>query len=182
MLFKTIIVLVLWNLCHLGLGENATEFLSPVLNRPNKRFTNRFSSGGKSYYVDTVFKTNFFKAMQFCRQQGMQLLSISSREEDNRIGNFLRQNGLAHRRYWTSGTNFGDRNQWIWLSTGQDFTFTNWPPGEPSFKNTDHEENCVEYLSWGKPHNGFAWNDIDCMKEFYFICESSNDCSTANRD
>lgn len=182
MLLRMIFLFVLWNLSTMSMGENDTEFLSPVLIRPNKKFTNRFSYGGKSYYVDTVFKTNFFKAMQFCRQQGMQLLSISSREEDKRIGNFLKENGIAHRRYWTSGTNFGDPNQWIWLSTGQDFTFTNWAPGNPSYKNLDHAENCVEYLSWGKPHNGPAWNDIDCMKDFYFICESSNDCLAAHSD
>lgn len=178
MFLKIILIFVLLNIHSGSLGQDATEFVSPVLST-NKKPSNLFSFAGKTYYVSTVFKANFHKALQFCRQQGMQLFSISSKQEDDRIAKYLTENGMAHRRYWTSGTNLADRNQWIWLSTGQDMSFTNWYATEPSYKDKDNtEENCVEYLFWDQ-QRGFAWNDNNCKIEFYFICESAIDCPTS---
>ncbi|XP_057654698.1 C-type lectin 37Db-like [Diorhabda carinulata] len=176
MFLRTIIALILCYVCIVVMGDNATEYVSPVLNRP-KKFPNRFSFAGKTYYVDSVFKTNFFKAVQFCRLQGMQLWTINNNEEDARMVKFLQEKGLDHRRYWTSGANLGDRDQWVWLSTGLDVIYANWPPGQPSYSYNGKEENCIEYRGWGGTPNGFAINDMDCMAEFYFICESSNDCA-----
>ncbi|XP_056637528.1 perlucin-like isoform X2 [Diorhabda sublineata] len=165
------------NLFYVTLEESGTEFLSPVLNT-NKRTLNWFSFAGKTYYVDTVFKANFYKSLQFCRQQGMHLLSINSQQENDRIGKFIQDNGLGYGHYWTSATNLVGDNEWVWLSTGQNMRYANWYPGEPSGKNSQNgSENCVEARHWAHP-SGFTWNDIDCLTERYFICESIEDCSS----
>jgi hypothetical protein len=31
--------------------------------------------------------------------------------------------------WWTSGTDNGHEGHWVWLSTGEDFTYTNWHGG-----------------------------------------------------
>ncbi|XP_056637527.1 perlucin-like isoform X1 [Diorhabda sublineata] len=202
------------NLFYVTLEESGTEFLSPVLNT-NKRTLNWFSFAGKTYYVDTVFKANFYKSLQFCRQQGMHLLSINSQQENDRIGKFIQDNDgasvfpspslhpahslrkrviaartssslaceggdnrLGYGHYWTSATNLVGDNEWVWLSTGQNMRYANWYPGEPSGKNSQNgSENCVEARHWAHP-SGFTWNDIDCLTERYFICESIEDCSS----
>lgn len=82
--------------------------------------------------------------------------------------------GTGH--FWTSGSNLGDKNQWVWLSTGNNIVFANWHPGEPNGLNADRvnvSENCIE-LRHAK--EGFTWNDLNCFAEFYFICESTSDC------
>ncbi|CAG9856170.1 unnamed protein product [Phyllotreta striolata] len=151
--------------------ERSQEFTSVVLSNNNKN-PNWFKFGEKTYYVDTVFTANWYKALQFCRQQGMQLLSIATKTENDRIGKFLIDNGISYGHYWTSATNLAGDHRWIWLSTGQPMVYTNWDSGEP---NSAHNstENCVEVRHWS---SGFTWNDLGCSQNLYFICETVNDC------
>ncbi|KAJ8940564.1 hypothetical protein NQ318_012963 [Aromia moschata] len=146
----------------------------------NSRLSKRSSSSnylnfaGKTYYFGTVFRSNFYRAIQYCRQQGMQLVSIPTQAINDRLGKYIGEIGVGNGHFWTSGTNLADVNQWIWLSTGENFVYTNWHPGEPSYKNSDNvTENCVEARHFGK---GFTWNDLNCFWEAYFICESTSSC------
>ncbi|KAJ8977875.1 hypothetical protein NQ317_016145, partial [Molorchus minor] len=155
-----------------SVAEDSTPFTSVVLQR--KR-TNYLNFAGKTYYFGTVFRANFYRAMQFCRQQGMQLVSIQSKAENDRLGRFAEEIGEApHGHYWLSGTNLAEENQWIWLSTGNNFVYSNWHPGEPSGTGSSNtSENCVEARHWGK---GFTWNDLRCNAELNFICETLESC------
>ncbi|CAG9855655.1 unnamed protein product [Phyllotreta striolata] len=147
------------------------EFVSPVLN--TRKNVNWFNYLGKTYYVDSIFQTNFYRAMQFCRQQGMQLLSINSEAENERIGKFVKDKGYLHNRFWTSATNLATANKWVWLSTGYDITFFKWYPGEPNKHN--NTENCIEVGWFGTA--GFTWNDLECSRtDKFFICEATSDC------
>ncbi|KAJ8940569.1 hypothetical protein NQ318_012968 [Aromia moschata] len=136
---------------------------------------NYLTFAGKTYYFGTIFKANFFRAMQYCRQQGMQLVSIPNQAVNDRLGKFAEEIGSHNGHFWTSGTNLGDVDQWMWLSTGNNIVYTNWHTGEPTLKNSVNEsENCVEARHFGK---GFTWNDLRCEIEAYFICESfENTC------
>ncbi|XP_057654301.1 perlucin-like [Diorhabda carinulata] len=177
MIFVIFLFSVLFNPLTVTLG-NDSEFVSPVLTS-KKNTPNWFSFAGKTYYVDTVFKANFYKSLQFCRQQGMHLLSINSQQENDRIGKFIQDSGLSYGHYWTSASNLAGDNEWVWLSTGQNMRYANWYPGEPSGKNSqNNSENCVEARHWAQP-SGFTWNDIDCLSELYFICESIVDCPSS---
>ncbi|CAH1098999.1 unnamed protein product [Psylliodes chrysocephalus] len=148
------------------------EYLSPVL--PARKTVNWFNYLGKVYYVDSIFQTNFYSAMQFCRQQGMQLLSINNDEENQRIGNFIKDKGFTFNRFWTSATNLADKKKWVWLSTGNQVTFFKWYPGEPN-KALNDSENCIEAGWFGTA--GFTWNDLNCSRtDKYFICEATTDC------
>ncbi|KAJ8979613.1 hypothetical protein NQ317_010516 [Molorchus minor] len=130
---------------------------------------------GRRIIFGTVFRANFYRAMQFCRQQGMQLVSIQSKAENDRLGRFAEEIGAPHGHYWLSGTNLAEENQWIWLSTGNNFVYSNWHPGEPSGTGSSNtSENCVEARHWGK---GFTWNDLRCNAELNFICETLESCS-----
>ncbi|KAG5900637.1 hypothetical protein JTB14_005914 [Gonioctena quinquepunctata] len=151
---------------------NGSEFLSSALS--TRKQSNWLTFAGKTYYFDTVFKANFYRATQYCRQQGMHLLSISNQHENDRIGKFITDNGLTSGHFWTSASNLADPpHEWVWLSTGNHMIYTNWYPGEPN-GNTNTTENCVEVRYWGS--DGFTWNDLRCSAELLFICESTNDC------
>ncbi|CAH1099002.1 unnamed protein product [Psylliodes chrysocephalus] len=122
---------------------------------------------------DTVFKANFYKSLQFCRQQGMHLLSINSKIENDRIGKFILDNGITFGHFWTSASNLAGDHEWIWLSTGRNMYYTNWDQGEPNHAHNS-TENCVEVRHWGS--SGFTWNDLNCQENLFFICESITDC------
>lgn len=68
---------------------------------------------------------------------------------------------------WTGGLlNKNLKNKFFWISTGNEFTYSNWEDHNP-----DHHyyEFCVEI----RLKNSFKWNDITCWDKQSFICEYS---------
>ncbi|XP_044748047.1 C-type lectin 37Db-like [Coccinella septempunctata] len=128
--------------------------------------------GGNSYYFGIYFKANIFKAMQFCRHHGMDLLSIESREENTEIMNYIISyfNHIEH--FWTSGSDLGEEGQFVWLSTGKPFNYTYWASPQPD--NDRNMENCLGF--WKIGDKTYIWNDMPCTDNFHFICEKK-DCS-----
>ncbi|XP_044749806.1 C-type lectin 37Da-like [Coccinella septempunctata] len=123
--------------------------------------------GGNFYYFGTYFKANFFKAMQFCRDHGMDLMSIESAEENTRIINYMISyvNKIDH--FWTSGSDLGEEGHFVWLATGKSLNYTYWSPPQPD--NAGKIENCLEIWKLGDKH--YVWNDIPCTNAYNFICE-----------
>ncbi|KAL3285470.1 hypothetical protein HHI36_000002 [Cryptolaemus montrouzieri] len=128
--------------------------------------------GNQYYYFGTYFKTNYFKAMQFCHDHGMQLLSIMTREENDLILTYLYNFSKNLVDLWTSGSDLGEEGTFVWLSTGKGLNFTYWGNGQPD--NAGNDENCLEI--WKFDGKTYAWNDRSCMFDAHFICELKN-CS-----
>ncbi|XP_050720783.1 C-type lectin mannose-binding isoform-like isoform X4 [Eriocheir sinensis] len=127
--------------------------------------------GNKRYYLGIFFKANWFKALQYCRFHGMHLASVESLRENTRIENYIKDAGLGHEHFWTSGTDQGEEGNFFWMSNGQPVTYTNWNAGEPNnFQYENGEmEHCLEL--WNRDGKGLKWNDSPCSFETYFICE-----------
>uniref|UniRef100_A0A3F2YQ66 Uncharacterized protein n=2 Tax=Anopheles albimanus TaxID=7167 RepID=A0A3F2YQ66_ANOAL len=127
--------------------------------------------GEKRYYLSIFFKANWFKALQYCRFHGMQLASIQSQEENDRLEKYVKDYGLATEHFWTSGTDLAEEGNFFWISNGRPLSFTNWNAGEPNnfrYENGE-EEHCLEL--WNRDGKGLKWNDTPCSFETYFICE-----------
>ena len=45
--------------------------------------------GDKTFYIETFFQANWFRAGQFCRLHGMHLASINDQVENGRLGEAL---------------------------------------------------------------------------------------------
>uniref|UniRef100_A0A6E8WCB5 DUF4758 domain-containing protein n=1 Tax=Anopheles coluzzii TaxID=1518534 RepID=A0A6E8WCB5_ANOCL len=127
--------------------------------------------GEKRYYLSIFFKANWFKALQYCRFHGMQLASIQTQEENDRLEKYVKDYGLATEHFWTSGTDLAEEGSFFWVSNGRPLSFTNWNAGEPNnfrYENGE-EEHCLEL--WNRDGKGLKWNDTPCSFETYFICE-----------
>ncbi|CAH1179054.1 unnamed protein product [Phaedon cochleariae] len=149
-------------------GQNDDgAFTSAVL--PKKNNNNQLEFAGQKYYFNTVFKANYFGAMAYCKQQGMELLSIESQAENKRIELFLVENGLTYGHFWTSATKSVDNVHWKWLSTGRDIVYTNWYWSEPN-NIPIVWEHCIEIRIEGT--TGLTWNDLPCSRELLSICEA----------
>ncbi|XP_063884292.1 mannose-binding protein-like isoform X2 [Scylla paramamosain] len=142
----------------------------------NEEFKERWSMplmrlGNKRYYLGIFFKANWYKALQYCRFHGMHLASIESLRENTRIENYIKEAGLGHEHFWTSGTDQGEEGSFFWMSNGQPVTYTNWNAGEPNnFQYENGEmEHCLEL--WNRDGKGLKWNDSPCSFETFFICE-----------
>uniref|UniRef100_A0A182PGF1 C-type lectin domain-containing protein n=1 Tax=Anopheles epiroticus TaxID=199890 RepID=A0A182PGF1_9DIPT len=128
--------------------------------------------GEKRYYLSIFFKANWFKALQYCRFHGMQLASIQTQEENDRLEKYVKDYGLATEHFWTSGTDLAEEGSFFWVSNGRPLSFTNWNAGEPNnfrYENGE-EEHCLEL--WNRDGKGLKWNDTPCsfetMKIFLF--------------
>ncbi|VEN61889.1 unnamed protein product [Callosobruchus maculatus] len=99
----------------------------------------------------------------------MKLVSIQSNEESENLIAGLRSflEVSENVKFWTSGKKFG--NNWIWESTGRPAHYTNWAKGEPT--NSGGDENCIE-VSFNSDTKTLEWNDLNCDRQNYFICES----------
>ncbi|XP_052566496.1 uncharacterized protein LOC120429201 isoform X5 [Culex pipiens pallens] len=138
---------------------------------PNRWTMPLLKLGEKRYYLSIFFKANWFKALQYCRYHGMQLASIQSQEENDRLEKYVKDYGLAAEHFWTSGTDLAEEGSFFWISNGRPLSFTNWNAGEPNnfrYENGE-EEHCLEL--WNRDGKGLKWNDTPCSFETYFICE-----------
>ncbi|KAL3271946.1 hypothetical protein HHI36_022416 [Cryptolaemus montrouzieri] len=123
--------------------------------------------GDQYYYFGIYFKTNYYKANEFCRAHGMNLLSIETEAENSLILKYWKQNLKKVDHIYTSGSDLGEEGNFIWLSTGKPLNFTYWSPPQPD--NAGKNEHCVEI--WKLAENNYFWNDIPCTASYYFICE-----------
>lgn len=71
-------------------------------------------------------------------------------------------------RYWSSGTKLVDSKNWVWISTAQPFTYTNWIVGQPDLA----AEHCMEVQL--SRNVDLVWNNLDCNVPLNFICESQD--------
>ncbi|XP_069688152.1 C-type lectin mannose-binding isoform-like isoform X5 [Periplaneta americana] len=143
-----------------GVGLSGNRWTMPLLKLGEKR-----------YYLGIFFKANWYRAAQYCRYHGMHLASINSQEENDKLEKHIRDFGLGHEHFWTSGTDQAEEGVFFWMSTGRPVTFTNWNTGEPNnfrYENGE-EEHCLEL--WNRDGKGLKWNDTPCSFETFFVCE-----------
>ncbi|KAK9878339.1 hypothetical protein WA026_021639 [Henosepilachna vigintioctopunctata] len=103
----------------------------------------------------------------------MELLSIESKMEDQFIKNYLFNNFPTSDSFWISGTDLAKEGDFVWMSTGQPFSYTNWHPvdvKEPN--NVNNAEHCVHMYQYFNSPNFFFWNDVHCGVPYNFICET----------
>ncbi|XP_055305001.1 C-type lectin 37Db-like [Sitodiplosis mosellana] len=118
----------------------------------------------KYYHVEPFFKTNWYKANAYCRAIGMHLLSISSKEESDKVKQVIRDLGTVDETFWTSGTKLGD-TVYYWLTTGKKLLFTDWAENQP---NTYYGgRRCIEL--WHSAD--LKWSNDDCDDIYRVICE-----------
>ncbi|XP_050298406.1 macrophage mannose receptor 1-like [Anthonomus grandis grandis] len=127
------------------------------------------------YHVSTDAQT-WYQALINCKGAGMDLVSINSAEEQERLEMFLKENGF-NKGYWLSGTNLGnDNNNYSWASTGEPVVYTKWLPGQPD--NTIHEknrgENCIQWGMYEESPEPAGWNDMFCRQKLQYICQESD--------
>lgn len=82
--------------------------------------------------IRLMFQANWYRASQYCRYHGMHLASIASQEENDRLEKHIKDFGLGHEHFWTSGTDQAEEGTFFWMANGRPITFENWNVGEPN--------------------------------------------------
>ena len=101
---------------------------------------------------------NWDDAEDFCKQEGGNLASITSKAIKDYVTEGLKTKGLD--KVWVGGTDKEEEGVWKW-SDNRPFEFKSWADGEPN--NANNGENCMDMKSNG-------WNDDSCQNEVKFLC------------
>jgi len=132
-----------------------------------------------SYYISPN-KDNWYGANNFCRANGLRLVTVLTPTEDALLDQLMQQfstqvsttrDVLWKNGYWTSGNNLANNSVWVWASTGTPITWFDWFPDQPS--NYQGTQNCIvawTYIPFDQ--NAIKWDDIGCMTPLNFICEA----------
>jgi len=125
--------------------------------------------GQKCYRLVNEMLT-FEDAEVGCQKIGSHLASIHSPQEMNYINALVAQN-VGWMNFWIGGNDIDQTKGWQWTD-GSPFYFWNWNDGEPN--NAGGREFCIEMSGdmLGR------WNDINCDREFRFICMKRSLSST----
>nr|XP_023012622.1 uncharacterized protein LOC111502712 [Leptinotarsa decemlineata] len=166
--------LLFWFICEkeFDAGNNYTELrvtgsLNPIQMTPLWPNIKLLHFKNKSYYFSRQFKGNFLQAVEFCQMINMQLVTITSEEENSRIHKYIRDT-IGGDSWWTSGSRILDGERWVWISTGKQVEYTNWLVGQPDNMN----DLCINLIH--QRNNGLFWNDINCNTAMQVICEAPN--------
>ena len=129
-------------------------------------------TGARSCYFLVEEKHVFVSAENQCVIRYNGHLAAPNTVEENL---FLRMKLIEHYTNDQSGTHtvwigaLGDNGEWSFPS-GETFDFADWGPNQPE---TDHGVSCAALKGHVDTNYYFQWNDFDCTKQTFFICEQN---------
>lgn len=150
-------------------GKLSTESSKNIFERLNIP-DGSVEHNGHYYYVYNLSDvTTWDEAKEYCESQGGYLAAITSKEEDEFVFSYLRDNFDYESAYF----GFTDRDEegsWIW-DNGEVSSYTNWHLGEPNGENPNEDFAMYYYkYSDGEWNDGdFGENTVNSGKSF--ICE-----------
>ncbi|XP_065357591.1 lectin subunit alpha-like [Calliphora vicina] len=109
----------------------------------------------------------WFNALLKYNSMKMSLATIDTKEKSDEITDLIKNTFSKINPLWIGGVAIGTDHHYVWTSTGDKFTFTNWAPGEPSYFS--ETELCL-LTGWS---DKILWNDHQCHKNFGVLCEYS---------
>ncbi|ESO94148.1 hypothetical protein LOTGIDRAFT_161348 [Lottia gigantea] len=121
--------------------------------------------GNRCYYFYKDGNKNFYDAQYWCQGKGGDMAVIPDQDTQDFITDNINQNG----KYWIGLIDMDTENAFTWIDTETDYNYTNWIQGQPD--NFNGQENCVSVI--GKSNNEGKWNDDQCNKKLYFICQKN---------
>ncbi|XP_048729444.2 perlucin-like [Ostrea edulis] len=120
------------------------------------------------YLFVTHVANDWTESEYFCHLLHGKLAEIETMEEDN----FLQLEAIRHAHenhgsfgFWIGGTDALIEGEWTWVSSGNNFTYSNWAPGFPD--DYHGNEDCAHLHK----DSHFEWNDERCDHRMAFICE-----------
>ncbi|XP_063405773.1 perlucin-like [Mytilus trossulus] len=83
--------------------------------------------------------------------------------------NFLKSNAkMFQETFWLGGSDLAAEGVWVWTTSGQGFTVTDW---HTSTIHEPNNENGTEHCLNMNKHLDYEWNDDNCWNENRFACE-----------
>ncbi len=126
---------------------------------PSDANTGEFN--GHTYCVFDL-SSGWKEAKEYCESLGGHLATITSKEENDSVYEFVKQSG--YRDAFFGFTDEAEEGTWQWV-TGEPVDYTNWKDGEPN-DDAGTEDYAMFYHNYED-----KWNDWNFSEVTAFICE-----------
>ncbi|XP_036439421.1 CD209 antigen-like protein E [Colossoma macropomum] len=143
--------------------QNETDKLQRRLSEPEKTKQQDWTFFNTSMYFISTGEKSWSESRQDCRKRGADLVTVNSREEQDFIEKFRRD-----QRAWIGLTDSETEGAWKWVD-GSALTTKFWEHEEPN--SNAGNEDCVITGYKSDPVNN--WADFPCNDRFVWICEKS---------
>ncbi|XP_078333091.1 perlucin-like protein [Crassostrea virginica] len=121
-----------------------------------------------SCYLFSASYGNWNSGKLFCENNGGYMVEITNLAEDTFVRDFVRNRAFTAyetRDSWIGGTDVVTENTFVWIGSGQTFTYSNWGPNNPD--NSGGNQHCVILFQ----PSDYKWHDTQCTNTNSFICE-----------
>ncbi|ENN73341.1 uncharacterized protein LOC109542095 [Dendroctonus ponderosae] len=109
----------------------------------------------------------FIQAMTFCAYYAMEVPSITTAAKNLEIMELFENSTEPYNWFWIAGTyqNTASRSGWTWLTSKEDFAYTNWRASEPTI--SDEGDTCVRWGHFSSPSlSDGLWSSSPCAGKF----------------
>ena len=112
-------------------------------------------------------KATFDNATEKCKEldSAASLYEPPNKHHSELVFNLLK----TERSHWIGIHDRFEEDAWIYLSTNETISFTNWQKDRPD--NHNGNEDCVEFGGSFSVEKEKLWNDLNCDNKEKFICE-----------
>ncbi|XP_061183285.1 perlucin-like [Saccostrea echinata] len=121
--------------------------------------------GSSCYLFVTDSPEDWMTATSYCNILHAKLVEIETLAEDEFLRLHLFDKKLTG-GYWIGFSDIVVEGEWIWTSTQEPPTYSDWYPGQPD--DLKHHQDCGQLLGGSF---GFHWDDEICTRTNNFICE-----------
>ncbi|XP_060729778.1 macrophage mannose receptor 1-like isoform X2 [Tachysurus vachellii] len=125
---------------------------------PELKTSNSMAGCQRREYVYIDKKMTWFSAQSYCRENYVDLATVTSDEENQRL--VLKASSLSFAAWIGLNKTVPNGNVWQW-SDGETPNNFMWVKNQPD--NYNHEEDCVMIILDG-------WNDVKCVTYWPFFC------------
>ncbi|XP_075158351.1 C-type lectin mosGCTL-1-like [Haematobia irritans] len=129
-----------------------------------------FTTENFKYFIESKKKFTWSEASEECQKKSMNLVSIDTKSKADDLQIALNEAFLNNKKpipqLYIGANDLHEYRDFVWVSKGDIFTYTNWEENEPNnYKGLN--ERCV-HIGF---HGDAKWNDVNCSRKYGFICE-----------
>ncbi|XP_021694762.1 struthiocalcin-2-like [Aedes aegypti] len=118
-------------------------------------------------YIIPHFKSNWYKAMEYCHYLGLKLATVPSIDKQLQIEDSIERTDKGNgTTFWTGGNDLGDNENFHWYSTGTRIVWFNW-----SMDAYSRNGNCIYLHRKNDDPSTWSWSTERCSQAKYFVCE-----------
>ncbi|XP_075158352.1 lectin subunit alpha-like [Haematobia irritans] len=122
------------------------------------------------YFLEPEQEYSWWEALKQCQQRNMNLVTIDTKTKaidvHRLVVEVFHNNNKQIPPLFIGANDLLEFREFVWTSTNDPFTYTNWRDHEPNnYNNSD--ERCVNIGHYGD----VRWNDSQCSSKYGFICE-----------